>query len=135
MNACVRDCSYILSSFLHSFVSVFCAPATGLYYALEIVDVLKMLLTYARGFHLSQPSLLIVYSYTYSVVRFLTSRLRLLTAFSIPTLGWMNFGSFTNRGELVVKLAPKAVSINESEQAMMDRLAAEKEEEEGDEDD
>ena len=47
----------------------------------------------------------------------------------------MNFGSFTNRGELVVKLAPKAVSINESEQAMMDRLAAEKEEEEGDEDD
>ena len=135
MNACVRDCSYILSSFLHSLVSVFCAHATGLYYALEIVDVLKMLLTYARGFHLSQPSLLIVYSYTYSVVRFLTSRLRLLTAFSIPTLGWMNFGSFTNRGELVVKLAPKAVSINESEQAMMDRLAAEKEEEEGDEDD
>ena len=94
-----------------------------------------MLLTYARGFRLSQPSLLIVYSYTYIVVRFLTSRIRLLTTVSITTLDWMNFGSFTNRGELVVKLAPKAVSINESEQAMMDRLAAEKEEEEGDEDD
>ena len=125
----------MLSSFLHSFVSSFCAPVAGLYYALEIVDVLKMLLTYARGFHLSQPSLLIVYSYTYIVVRFLTSRIRLLTTVSITTLDWMNFGSFTNRGELVVKLAPKAVSINESEQAMMDRLAAEKEEEEGDEDD